>query len=78
MERWEGHGGGIAAAAAPVNLLLDEFAFGADRCFLLENFLSRPRSLAFGSSHGFAILRQGSRSSHLGPIVAEPAEAHGW
>src|ERR1700689_865711 len=54
MERWGGRGGGSAAAAAPANLVLDNFAFGADRCFLLENFLSRPRSLAFGSPHGFA------------------------
>ena len=75
LERWEGHGGGSVAATAPANLVLDQFAFGADRCFLLENFLSRPRSLAFGSPHGFAILRQGSLASHLGPIVAEPAEA---
>jgi GNAT superfamily N-acetyltransferase len=76
LERWEGHGGGSVAAAAPANLVLDQFAFGADRCFLLQNFLSRPHSLAFGSPQGFAILRQGSSASQLGPIVAEPAEAH--
>jgi GNAT superfamily N-acetyltransferase len=76
MERWEGHGSGSVSAAAPANLVLDQFAFGADRYFLLEDFLSRPRSLGFGSAHGFAILRQGSSASHLGPIVAEAAEAH--
>lgn len=75
MERWEGYGGGSVAAASPADLVLDRFAFGADRCFLLEDFLSRPCSLAFGSPHGFAILRQGSSASHLGPIVAQPAEA---
>jgi GNAT superfamily N-acetyltransferase len=76
MERWGGHGGGSAAATVPADFALDQFAFGADRGFLLENFLSRPRSLAFGSPNGFAILRQGSLTSHLGPIVAEAAEAH--
>jgi GNAT superfamily N-acetyltransferase len=75
MERWEGDGGGGATASASANLALDQFAFGADRRFLLEDFLSRPGSLAFQSAHGFAILRQGSTASHLGPIVGEPEEA---
>ena len=76
MERWEGDGGGgDATASASANLALDRFAFGADRRFLLEDFLSRPGSLAFQSANGFAILRKGSVASHLGPIVAEPKEA---
>ncbi len=75
MERWEGQGSGSAAAGAPANLALDQIAFGANRRFLLENFLSRPGSLAFGSPGGFAILRQGSLASQLGPIVSEPTEA---
>ena len=79
MERWEGHGGGVAALSDPGILTIDqsadEFAFGADRRFLLQDFLSRPGSLAFRSPHGLAILRRGSVASHLGPIVAEPAEA---
>ncbi len=77
MERWEGRGGGesLAATVSP-NLVLDQSAFGADRCFLLQDFLSRPGSLAFRSAHGFAILRQGSAASHVGPIVAPPSEAH--
>ena len=75
MERWEGHGGGGIAAATPANLVLDQFAFGADRRFLLEDFLSRPSTLAFGLPHGFAILRQGSSASQIGPIIAEPSEA---
>jgi GNAT superfamily N-acetyltransferase len=75
MERWEGYGGGSVGAVAPARLELDQFAFGADRRFLLEGFLARPRSLAFGSPCGFAIARQGSGASHLGPIVAQPAEA---
>lgn len=75
MERWEGHGGGSLAAGAPANLVLDQFAFGADRRFLLEDFLSRPSTLAFGFPNSFAILRQGSSASQIGPIIAEPAEA---
>ncbi len=75
MERWEGDGGGDATEAASANLALDRFAFGANRRFLLDDFLSRAGSLAFQSAHGFAILRQGSIASHIGPIVAEPKEA---
>ncbi len=75
MERWEGQGGGIAAASNSADLTLDQSAFGADRRFLLEDFLSRPGSVAFQSTHGFTILRKGSNGWHLGPIVAEPAEA---
>lgn len=79
MERWEGHGGGVAVAFDPENLAIDasadQSAFGADRRFLLENFLSRSGSHAFRSPHGFALLRRGSVASHLGPIVAEPTEA---
>lgn len=75
MERWEGHGGGVAVSSDPGNLTLDQSAFGADRRFLLDDFLSRPGSLAFRSPHGFALLRRGSVASQLGPIIAQPAEA---
>jgi GNAT superfamily N-acetyltransferase len=77
MERWEGvgEGGGVSAQAAAANLTLDLSAFGADRRFLLDDFLSRPGSIAFGSARGFAILRQGAAASHIGPIISTPAEA---
>jgi GNAT superfamily N-acetyltransferase len=76
MERWEGQGGcGGTAATTPANLALDHFAFGADRRFLLEDFLTRPGTLAFGSSRGLAILRLGSSAFHIGPVIAEPADA---
>ncbi len=75
VERWAGDGSGGVTASASVDLALDQFAFGADRRFLLEDFMSRPGSLAFQSAHGFAIVRQGTTASHLGPIVAEPEEA---
>ncbi|HTU49807.1 MAG TPA: GNAT family N-acetyltransferase, partial [Acidobacteriaceae bacterium] len=74
MERWEGHGGGIATASEVVNLTLDQGAFGVDRKFLLDDFLARPGSLAFRSPHGFALLRRGAVASHIGPIIADPAE----
>ena len=75
MERWEGHGGGIAAASESVDLTRDRAAFGADRKFLLDDFLARAYTLAFRSPNGFALLRRGAVASHVGPIVADPAEA---
>jgi hypothetical protein len=77
MERWEGLGSELAATSAVANFSdfsLDGSAFGADRRFLLENFLSRPGSVAFASCHGFTILRNGSVASHIGPLVSSPQE----
>ncbi|MGC1871490.1 MAG: GNAT family N-acetyltransferase [Acidobacteriaceae bacterium] len=75
MERWEGDGGGTATVSQAVDLTLDQAAFGADRRFLLDDFLARRDSLAFRAAHGFALLRRGAVASHVGPIVADPAEA---
>jgi len=75
MERWEGHGDGIATASESVDLARDLTAFGADRRFLLDDFLARPDSLAFQSPDGFALLRRGAVASHLGPLVVESVEA---
>jgi ribosomal protein S18 acetylase RimI-like enzyme len=76
MERWEGNGGEeCPATPASPNLTLDQLAFGADRRFLLQNFLSRPGSLAFHSTNGYAILRRGASACQLGPIVAPSSEA---
>jgi GNAT superfamily N-acetyltransferase len=74
MERWEGLGSELAAISGVANLSSDRPAFGADRRFVLENFLSRPGSLAFASSQGFTILRTGSVASHIGPLVSSPQE----
>ena len=63
MERWQGPGGGQMTVGSPVDLNLDDYAFGADRRFLLEDLLSRPHSLAFSSTRGFAILRRVLRPS---------------
>jgi GNAT superfamily N-acetyltransferase len=75
MERWEGHGGGVASVSEVVDLTLDHAAFGGDRRFLLDDFLARPDSLAFRSFRGFALLRRGSVASAIGPVVAEASEA---
>ena len=75
MERWEGRGSGIATSSDSVDLTPDHSVFGADRKFLLENFLARADTLALRAPHGFALLRRGAVASHLGPVVAHPAEA---
>jgi GNAT superfamily N-acetyltransferase len=74
MQRWEGPGGEQTPATATLDLDLDRAAFGADRRFLLEDFLARPGSGGFRSENGFAILRCGDRTSQIGPIVAKPGE----
>jgi GNAT superfamily N-acetyltransferase len=75
MERWEGQGGGELTATSSANLELDQVAFGADRGFLINDFLSRPNNVAFRSAHGYAILRQGSSATQIGPLVAEASQA---
>ena len=75
MERWEGQGLGKPAQTARFDFKLDLDAFGADRRFLLENFLERPGSTSFSAQNGFAILRQGRRTAQIGPIVAGTGEA---
>lgn len=75
MERWEGQGSGIATISDSVDLTRDHSAFGADRKFLLEDFLARAGSIALRAPHGFALLRRGAVASHVGPVIAEPAEA---
>lgn len=74
MERWEGRGDGIATPSSSVDLTVDQVVFGADRGFLLNDFLGRPGSLAIRSTHGFAVLRRGAVASHVGPIIADTSE----
>ena len=59
MERWEGRGDGIATASKPVDLAHDAAAFGADRKFLLDDFLKRPGSLAFPSPRWVCLVASG-------------------
>jgi len=81
MTRWEGEGRGDGNSPTSPNGALKEFAaqdriaFGADRRFLLEDFLSRPGSFLFQRARSFAMLRQGHITSQLGPILGEPTQA---
>jgi GNAT superfamily N-acetyltransferase len=74
MERWEGQGSGIATTSASGELAGDLAAFGADRKFLLDDFLARAGTLAFRAPHGFALLRRGAVASHIGPVIADPTD----
>jgi len=75
VQRWAGQGGGQAAPATAINSGFDRF--GADRRFLLHDFLARDGSAAVTSASGFALLRRGARANHLGPLTAAPAEQAG-
>lgn len=75
MERWEGQGFGVPAQTMKFDFHLDRDAFGADRRFLLQDFLARAGSTSFSTPTGFAILRQGRKTAQIGPIVAAPGEA---
>jgi GNAT superfamily N-acetyltransferase len=74
MERWEGQGSGVAIGSESVDLIQDHSAFGADRKFLLDDFLARSDTLAFRALHGFALLRRGAVAWQVGPLIADSAE----
>lgn len=83
MERWGGEGGGEprcdSGSRTTRELLLrsslDRAAFGADRNFLLQDFLSRPGSDCFFAPNGFTIARTGRRATQIGPLIADSKEA---
>jgi ribosomal protein S18 acetylase RimI-like enzyme len=84
MERWEGEGGGgqIGGAAdrlgpADLHKLIeaDALAFGSQRRFLLEDFLTRPGTAAWTSDGGYLVMREGHRAMQIGPLVAPSTEA---
>lgn len=83
LDRWQGE----VAAGAPVSngeivpaepgdletlRALDREANGADRGFLLKNFLARNDVSAFVDADrtGFAIVRRGRRAMQIGPVAA--------
>ena len=74
MGRWEGHGYGEPAQTMTFDFQFDRDAFGADRRLLLQNLMARPGSTSFRAPTGFAILRQGRKTSQIGPVVAGPGE----
>jgi GNAT superfamily N-acetyltransferase len=75
LTRWAGEGRGEALPSDRIPFALDRAAFGADRRFLLEDFLARPGSLACAVADGFAVLRPGRRAWHAGPVVGSPSAA---
>jgi GNAT superfamily N-acetyltransferase len=75
MERWVGRGMGLTTPTTTFDFQLDGDAFGADRRFLLKDFLARPGSASFSTPSGFAILRQGRKTAQIGPVIAERDEA---
>ena len=86
MERWEGEGGAVAhgdgvevLCTEAVGHLIeaDRAAFGAQRAFLLRDFLAREGTLALAAGDALAVLRRGKRATQLGPVIAASAEAAG-
>jgi ribosomal protein S18 acetylase RimI-like enzyme len=84
MERWEGEGDGVPVGAVADRLALDdlnklvaadEAAFGAQRRFLLEDFLARRGTIAWTRDGGYLVMREGHRATQVGPLVAQSAEA---
>ena len=84
MERWEGEGGGAQSAASVERLeaaaiarliAADRAGFGADRGFLLRDFLARPGAMALACDGAMLVLRRGERALQLGPLLAPSATA---
>jgi len=82
MERWEGEGGRAApdpcVGIAELDALVaaDAAAFGADRRFLLGDFLARAGSAALACDGAYLVTRRGLRATQLGPLIARsPAAA---
>ena len=69
MARWQGMGSGAGGGNAGCDLAPDRRAFGADRAFLLNDFLARPASSCFAGTEGLAILRAGRRAWQIGPVI---------
>lgn len=74
MTRWSGPGGCIKAFAVPQRdakqvRTLDAEAFGAERRFLLDDFLGRPGARAWTDGDSAAVLRPGRHAWHIGPVI---------
>ncbi len=85
MARWRGRGCApqdmlTAVRPRPVTTEIlsgDLIAFGGDRGYLIESFLNRPGTLAYGDAQNFIIVREGRHASQIGPLVAQDeANAH--
>ncbi|HUC64978.1 MAG TPA: GNAT family N-acetyltransferase [Stellaceae bacterium] len=84
MERWQGDGGAAATGDgvkplpphATLDLTVaDEVAFGANRGFLLRDFLARDGSMVLHAGEAMAVMRRGERATQLGPLIAPSAES---
>lgn len=79
MARWRGTGLRPAGSGAEIRQPArkaeiaagDLVAFGGDRRFLIEGFLDRPGTRAFGDARNFVIARKGRRATQIGPLVAQ-------
>jgi hypothetical protein len=82
VERWEGEGvcgapdPRIKAADLDALVAADAAAFGADRRFLLGDFLARDGCAALACDDAYLVMRCGLRATQLGPLIARsPATA---
>ncbi len=81
IERWEGEGvrgaadTGVAAADLDALVAADAAAFGADRRFLLGDFLARDGSAALACDGAYLVVRQGLRATQIGPLIAHSQAA---
>jgi ribosomal protein S18 acetylase RimI-like enzyme len=85
MERWEGEGGEAPQAGSAADRLMpddlhklieaDALAFGSQRRFLLDDFLTRPGTLAWTYGGGHLVMRKGYRATQIGPLVANSIDA---
>jgi GNAT superfamily N-acetyltransferase len=83
-ERWEGEGGAVVQAGSTADRLApddlhklieaDALAFGSQRRFLVEDFLARPGTVAWGYDDGYLVMREGHRATQIGPLVATSPE----
>lgn len=79
MTRWRGTGfasqpapgGAILPAAREEILAGDRIALGCDRGYLIESFLNRPGTVAFGDRRNFVVQRKGRHATQIGPLVAQ-------
>jgi hypothetical protein len=81
MDRWQGEGSGasdipeLAGGESDQLIRADQIAFGAERGFLLRDFLSRAGARALAMDGAYLVIRPGHRATHLGPLVAGSATA---
>jgi GNAT superfamily N-acetyltransferase len=86
LTRWQGQGGGAAAAVdvrpmqaddMAVVVEIDARAFGAPRGFLLQSFFARAPKLAFVTTdgRGSALARPGRIATQIGPLIAADEDA---